>query len=87
MGSNPTRRTGCAPVSRLCLASHLVEKRRLISHAEAAQVLRHAGYSHDQIRELLRDLPDPIDPERDGSALFELGLTAEKLMDRMGGSP
>jgi hypothetical protein len=59
----------------------------LISHAEAAQVLRHAGYSQDRIREMLRDLPDPIDPERDGVALFKLGLSADQLMDRMGGRP
>jgi DNA-binding CsgD family transcriptional regulator len=64
-----------------------VEKRRLISHAEAAQVLRHAGYSQERIREMLRDLPDPIDRERDSSALFKLGLSADQLMDRMGGSP
>ena len=59
----------------------------MIPHAEAAQVLRHAGYSQDRIREMLRDLPDPIDPERDGVALFKLGLSADELMDRMGGSP
>ena len=64
-----------------------MEQRRLIPHAEAAQVLRHAGYSQDRIREMLRDLPDPIDPERDGVALFKLGLSADELMDRMGGSP
>ena len=55
----------------------------MIPHAEAAQLLRHAGYSQDRIRELL----DPIDPERDSGALFKLGLTADQLMDRMGGSP
>ena len=59
----------------------------MISHAEATQVLRHAGYSPDRIRELLRDVPDPIDPDRDGGALFKLGLSADQLMDRMGGSP
>lgn len=36
---------------------------------------------------MLRDLPDPIDRERDGGALFKLGLSADQLMDRMGGSP
>jgi hypothetical protein len=64
-----------------------VEKRHLISHAQAAQVLRRAGYSQDRIRELLRELPDPIDPDRDGVALVKLGLSADQLMDRMGGSP
>jgi hypothetical protein len=36
---------------------------------------------------MLRELPDPIDPDRDGVALVKLGLTANQLMDRMGGSP
>ena len=36
---------------------------------------------------MLRDLPDPIDPERDGGELVKLGLSADQLMDRMGGSP
>jgi hypothetical protein len=64
-----------------------VEKHHLISHAQVAQVLRKAGYSQERIREVLRELPDPVDPDRDGVTLVKLGLTANQLMDRMGGSP
>ena len=41
----------------------------LISHAECEQILRRAGFSEERIEELLRDLPDPIDTERDADAL------------------
>jgi hypothetical protein len=64
-----------------------VDKRRLVSHAEAEQLLRRAGYSQERIEDVLRHFPDPIDTERDGEALFEHGLSAGSLMDRMGGSP
>jgi hypothetical protein len=64
-----------------------VEKRRLVSHAEAEKILRRAGYSHERIEDVLRHLPDPIDTERDGEALFKHGISAGSLMDRMGGSP
>jgi hypothetical protein len=60
---------------------------RWISHADAAQVLRRAGYSPERIEELLRDLPDPIDAERDSVALVQRGMSPGELMDRMGGSP
>jgi len=64
-----------------------VEQRRLVSHAEAARILRNAGYSVQQIEDVLRDVPDPIDSERDAEALFEHGISVGGLMDRMGGSP
>jgi hypothetical protein len=57
------------------------------SHEEAARVLRRAGYSDEFIHEVLSQLPDPIDLERDQQILARYGLTAERLMDRMGGSP
>jgi hypothetical protein len=57
------------------------------SHEEAARVLRRAGYSDEFIRELLSQLPDPFDPQRDGQIFAHYGLSAELLMDRMGGSP
>jgi hypothetical protein len=63
-----------------------VEK-RLVSHADAEQMLRRAGYTQERIEEVLRDIPDPIDTERDGEALFRFGISAGSLMDRMGGSP
>lgn len=60
---------------------------RLVSHAEAARVLRKAGYSQEEIQELLRDLPDPIDTERYGDEIARRGISMSQLMDRMGGSP
>ena len=57
------------------------------SHEEAARVLRRAGYSDEFIRELLRQLPDPLDLQRDGQTLARYGLSPELLTDRMGGSP
>jgi hypothetical protein len=57
------------------------------SHEEAARVLHRAGYSDEFIHEVLSQLPDPIDLQRDGQIFERYGLTAERLMDRMGGSP
>jgi hypothetical protein len=57
------------------------------SHEEAARVLRRAGYSDEFIHEVLSQLPDPIDLQRDQQILARFGLSAERLMDRMGGSP
>lgn len=57
------------------------------SHEEAAHVLRRAGYSDEFIREVLSQLPDPIDLRRDGPILARYGLSPERLMDRLGGSP
>ena len=70
-----------------CLTSTLMQKSHLVSHAEAGRALRRAGYPEEQIEELLRDLPDPIDTERDAAACFKLGLSVSSLVDRMGGSP
>jgi hypothetical protein len=57
------------------------------SHEEAARLLRHAGYSDEFISEVLSQLPDPIDLQRDQQILARYGLSPERLMDRMGGSP
>jgi hypothetical protein len=64
-----------------------VEKRRLISHADAEQMLRRAGYSQGLIDDVLREVPDPIDAERDGEVLFKHGISAGSLMQVMGSSP
>ena len=50
-------------------------------------MLRRAGYSKEEIEDALRDFPDPIDTERDGTALMKRGFTLGNLMDRRGGSP
>jgi hypothetical protein len=62
-------------------------RKQLLSHAEAEAILRRAGYSTERIREILGRFPDPIDPERDGEALFRLGISRGILADRMGSSP
>ena len=61
--------------------------RRISSRAEFARVLRRAGYSTTQAQSVLRGLPDPIDFDRDDQALFERGVTLDRLIDAMGGSP
>jgi hypothetical protein len=64
-----------------------MQKGHLVSHADAEQLLRRTGHPQEQIDEMLRQLPDPIDTERDATALVKLGLSASSLVDRMGGSP
>lgn len=59
----------------------------VISQAEAKRLLRRAAFSEEQIEDLLRDLPDPIDIERDGDEFFKRGISVDTLVDRMGGSP
>jgi hypothetical protein len=57
------------------------------SHEEVARVLRRAGYPAEVIREVLSQLPDPIDLHRDQQILSRYGLDTERLVDRLGGSP
>jgi hypothetical protein len=57
------------------------------SHEEFTRALRRAGYSDEFISDVLRQLPDPIDLQRDQQILARYGLSPERLMDRMGGSP
>jgi hypothetical protein len=49
--------------------------------------MRRAGYTDEFIREVLSELPDPIDVERDEHILARYGLNSDRLRDRMGGSP
>ena len=62
-------------------------ERKLYSHTEAEVLLRRAGYSQELIEDVLRDVPDPIDADRDAEAFLKHGLTVDALTDRMGGSP
>jgi len=57
------------------------------SHEEASRILRRAGYSDEFISEVLSQLPDPIDLERDQQILAQYGLNPERMMERMGASP
>ena len=51
--------------------------------------MRTAGYSREQIEEVLRELPDPfdMDSEHNVATFFKHGITYARVMDRMGGSP
>ncbi len=62
-------------------------QKRFVSHAEVEGLLRRVGYSKEQVKDMLRDFPDPIDVERDGDALFQRGISVGSLMNQMGGSP
>jgi hypothetical protein len=59
----------------------------LRSQEEFARALRRAGYSDEFISEVLSQLPDPVDLQRDQQILARYGLSPERLMDRMGGGP
>jgi len=58
-----------------------------ISHADARDVMQGAGYAAEVIEEVMAQLPDPIDLDRDGPVLERYGLTLDQLSDRMGASP
>jgi hypothetical protein len=49
--------------------------------------LRRARVDPKTIEALERELPDPVDLDRDGNLLFAHGITCERLMDRLGASP
>jgi hypothetical protein len=58
-----------------------------ISHAEFARVLRRAGYQPEVIDEIVAQLEDPIDVDRDSRVLARYNLTRGRLMEVMGTSP
>jgi len=55
---------------------------------DALDMLARVGRT-DLIEEARRNLPDPIDTDRDVDLerLLQYGLTRDQLVDRMGGSP
>ncbi len=57
------------------------------SHERSVRFLRREGYSDELISELLSQLPDPIDLERDQEILWRYGMNTERLTDLMGASP
>jgi hypothetical protein len=58
-----------------------------ISRDECARVLRRAGYPPEVVEELIAQLPDPVDVDRDAAILAHFGVTRGRLMDLMGASP
>jgi len=67
--------------------SHPNRDSGLRSHTEVARVLRRARYPRQFVSEVLSQLPDPTDLQRDQQILGRYGLSSEQLMDRLGGSP
>jgi len=55
--------------------------------AEVTRVLQRAGLSQGLIDELVRELPDEVDLDRDAAVFDRHGLTHARLTDMMGGSP
>jgi hypothetical protein len=66
-----------------------MEQKRLVLHTEAARLMRRAGHSREQIEQVLREVPDPVDmdDERSIETFFKHGISYERDTDRMGGSP
>jgi CBS-domain-containing membrane protein len=64
-----------------------VEKSGFISHDEVARILRRVGYTQQQIDDVLRDFPDPIDLDRSREDFLKHGISLGALIDQMGGSP
>lgn len=62
------------------------EPRRIMACAEFCNVLRRAGYSTTQAQSVVRGLPDPIDFD-DGAGLLRRGVSLDRLIDAVGGSP
>jgi hypothetical protein len=55
--------------------------------AELTRVLERADLPHDLIEEVTGELPDPVDLDRDAAVFDRYGLTRDRLVDLMGGSP
>jgi hypothetical protein len=58
-----------------------------MSKAETARILHRAGYPAEVVRELLDQLEDPVDFDRDDAVLARYQVDREHLTDLMGGSP
>jgi hypothetical protein len=56
------------------------------SRGEVVSVLRRAGY-RELADEAMRDLPDPVDLDYVLAWGAEHGVTRDRLISRMGGSP
>jgi hypothetical protein len=66
---------------------HRAERDPLLDRAQVAKVLRRAGVPPDDIRTLLDGLTFPDRASHLAERLERVGVTAERLMDRMGAGP
>jgi hypothetical protein len=55
--------------------------------ADVLAVLRRAGVLEQTAEALDAELRDPVDVDRDANVFLRHGLTLDRLIDRMGGSP
>jgi hypothetical protein len=55
--------------------------------ADVLAVLRRAGFSEQTVEALDAELKDPVDVDRDANVLLRHGITLDRLIDRLGGSP
>jgi hypothetical protein len=58
-----------------------------MSKAEFTRVLERVGLPPALIEELLKELPDPVDLDRDTAVLDRHGLNRGHLTNMMGGNP
>ena len=65
----------------------MVYRQRTFPKDTAMAVLRRAWYSEEVIHEQARQVPDPIDVDRESSLFLRYGITMERLSDLMGASP
>ncbi len=68
-------------------ADGMVDFGGTISKAEATKVLKRVGVPDEKIADIMGELDDPIDVERDTAILEKYGISRDVLVDRMGGSP
>ena len=65
----------------------MTDARDVKPKAEVLAVLRRAGIPEETIRELDTVLDDPVDLDHDLGLLGRYGITRDRLVDVMGGSP
>jgi hypothetical protein len=50
-------------------------------------LLRRSGVTEKTVNEIAEHLPELVDLDRDGKLLLQYGITRDRLVSRMGGSP
>jgi hypothetical protein len=65
----------------------MVDEPHVRGKVEILAVLRRAGYSEQTVAALDAELDDPVDVDRDANVFLRHGITLERVIDRMGGSP
>jgi hypothetical protein len=65
----------------------MVDHAETLSKEEATSVLHRVGFSKEKIANILSELDDPIDVDRDAAVLEKYGISRDTLVNLMGGSP